>query len=111
MCKDKWNSLNSDFKKLINYHKGTRNHTCFWDLTFEEKEHFHLPCQYTWEHYELIEVFRGENNINVPLYIKDVNVEGNIYKPPKQEIEDEINEIQLQNNNHVFDFQDVIADN
>jgi hypothetical protein len=45
----------------------------------------------------LIEVFRREKNINTPLHIKDVNVKGdNIYKPPRQEIEDEINEMQSQ---------------
>jgi superoxide dismutase len=32
MCKDKWNSLNFDFKKLSYYQKGTGNHTYFWDL-------------------------------------------------------------------------------
>lgn len=34
MCKDKWNSLNSNNKKLIDYHKGIENHTYFWDLSF-----------------------------------------------------------------------------
>jgi hypothetical protein len=59
----------------------------------------------------LIKVFPGESNINVPLHIKDVNAEGdNIYKPPRQEIEDEINEMQSEINNHVFDSQSVIAD-
>jgi hypothetical protein len=79
-------------------------------LKYEKKEHFHLPCEYTWKYYELIEVFRGEKNINVPLHIKDVNVKGdNIYKPPRQEIEDEINEMQSQKKNHMFDSQDIIA--
>lgn len=27
MCKEKWNSLNFNFKKLIDYHSGIGNHT------------------------------------------------------------------------------------
>ncbi len=27
MCKEKWNALNSDYKKLTDYHKGIGNHT------------------------------------------------------------------------------------
>ncbi len=84
MCQNKWNSLNFDFKKLANYHKGMGNHTCFQDLTYEKKEYFHLPRQYTQEYYKLIEVFQGEKNINIPLHTRDVNVKGdNIYKPPR----------------------------
>ncbi len=55
-------------------------------------------------------VFWGEKN-NAPLHIKDVNVEGNnIYKPIRQEIEDDINKMQSQKNTHMFDSQDAIAD-
>jgi hypothetical protein len=25
MCKDKWNGLNSNYKKLLNYHRGAHN--------------------------------------------------------------------------------------
>ncbi len=38
MCKDKWNSLNFNYKKLAYYHKRTCNRTNFYDLMFEEKE-------------------------------------------------------------------------
>ncbi len=38
MCKDKWNAFNSNYKKFVNYHKGTRNHTSFWELYFEKKK-------------------------------------------------------------------------
>jgi hypothetical protein len=38
-------------------------------------------------------------------------VEGNnIYKPIRQEIEDDINKMQSQKNTHMFDSQDAIAD-
>ncbi len=29
MCKDKWNGLNSDYKRLSNYHKGIGHHMSF----------------------------------------------------------------------------------
>jgi hypothetical protein len=77
MCKDKWNSLNSDYKKHAIYHKGTRNHICFWDLSFDEKEKFHLPHQFNRKFYELIEEFQGENNVIAPLHVRDVKVENN----------------------------------
>jgi hypothetical protein len=40
MCKDKWNVLNFDYKKLVDCHKGTRHHASFWDLTMEEWERY-----------------------------------------------------------------------
>lgn len=82
MCKDKWNSLNSNFKKLIDYHKGTSNHTCFWDLKYQKNECYYLLHQYTRGYYEFIEVFQGEKNVNALLHTKDVNAEGDdMYKP------------------------------
>jgi hypothetical protein len=42
MCEDKWNALNSDYKKIADYHKGIRNHTSFWELSSRNKEQFHL---------------------------------------------------------------------
>jgi hypothetical protein len=34
---DKWNKLNSNYNKLYNYHKGTKNHTSFWELAKKKK--------------------------------------------------------------------------
>jgi len=31
---------------FVDYHKRTMNHTCDWDLLFEDKKMFHLPCQF-----------------------------------------------------------------
>ncbi len=75
MCKNKWNSLNSNYKKLIDYHKGIRNHTYFWDLSFNKKVNFHLPCQFNKKLQELIEAFQGEMSVTMPLHVRDVNVE------------------------------------
>jgi hypothetical protein len=68
MCKDKWNSLNFDFKKLSYYHKGTSNHTYFWEFLFADKERFHLPCQLNKKYYEAIEAFMGRRQAPL-LYI------------------------------------------
>ncbi len=38
MCKDNWNSLNFDYKNLVNFDKGTCNHISFWELSFEKKK-------------------------------------------------------------------------
>jgi hypothetical protein len=38
MCKDKWSVLNFDYKKFVNYHKGTKDHTSFLKLFSEEKK-------------------------------------------------------------------------
>jgi hypothetical protein len=29
MCNDKWNYINSDYKKIFNYHKSTKHHTSY----------------------------------------------------------------------------------
>ncbi len=90
MCKDKWNTLNSNCTKIAYYHKGTGMHTCFWDLMFKEKERFHLLCVFNREYYESIDVFQGEKVINVPIHVKDVNAKGDVvYKPFAQETQDE----------------------
>jgi hypothetical protein len=82
MCKDKWNAFNFNYEKLANYHKGTRNHTGFWELSFAEKERFHLPLHFNQECYDAIEAFQGEKAINVPFHMQDVNVKENeVYKP------------------------------
>jgi len=90
MCKDKWNVFNFDYKKLANYHKGIENHTIFLELSFEEKERFHLPFHFNQECYNAIEAFQGETVINVPFHMWNVNVKGNgVYRPLVEEIQDE----------------------
>jgi len=42
MCKDKWNGINSDFKKLSDYHKGTEHHTLYWELSTDKCDNYHL---------------------------------------------------------------------
>jgi hypothetical protein len=47
MCKNKWNTLNFDYKKITNYHKWNGIYMCFWDLILcEEKKKFHLLHQF-----------------------------------------------------------------
>jgi hypothetical protein len=52
MCKDKWNSLNIDYKKVSNYHKGIHNHICLWDVVSKEKEGYHLFRQFNQKFYD-----------------------------------------------------------
>jgi hypothetical protein len=54
-------------------------------LSFENKECFHLPCPFNKKYYEMIEAFKGEKTIIIPLRNRDVNVEGDkIYNLPAQ---------------------------
>jgi hypothetical protein len=43
MYKDKWNGLNSDYNKLLDYHKATKNHIFFWEMTTKEHDKHNLP--------------------------------------------------------------------
>jgi hypothetical protein len=43
MCKDKWNGLNSNYKRVSNFHLSIGHHTPLWDLIVEEHEKHHLP--------------------------------------------------------------------
>ncbi len=43
MCKDKWNSIHDDYKKISNYQKDTRNNTSYWDLLAKNQHQHHLP--------------------------------------------------------------------
>ncbi len=77
-------------QKLTNYHKSTRNHTNFWELSFEEKERFHLPLHFNQKCYDAIEAFQGEKVMNVPFHMQNVNVKRNgIYRPFVEKTQDE----------------------
>lgn len=54
MCKDKWNYINEDYKRILDYHKGTRHNASYWDLIIEECDRFHLPKQYNEDCYNVI---------------------------------------------------------
>lgn len=103
-AKNKRNFLNFDYKKIVNYHKGIKNHTCFWDLLFEEKEMYHLPCQFNKEIYESIESFQGNKSVIIPLHTKDINVEGDRIHglALAKETQNENDKFQLQDNTNDF---------
>jgi hypothetical protein len=42
-CKDKRNSLNSNYIRVSNFHLSIGHHTPLWDLIMEEHEKYHLP--------------------------------------------------------------------
>jgi hypothetical protein len=56
-CKDKWNGINSNYKKIVDYHKGTGHNTYFWELLIDERDNLHFPKQFNHEYYEAIYVF------------------------------------------------------
>lgn len=68
MCKDKWTGINSDFKKLSDYHKGTEHHTLYWELSTNKCDNHHLPWSFNTKYYNAIEAFQGECIINTPLH-------------------------------------------
>ncbi len=76
MCKDKWNYIHGDYKRILDYHTSIGNNTSHWDLTFKEWDIFHLPKQYNENYYNAIEAFQGEKGINVPIHVKDLQAEG-----------------------------------
>lgn len=57
MCKDKWNGLNSNYKKFADYHVGTRHHIPFWDLTIKNNNRHHFPRQFNQKFYDVIQAF------------------------------------------------------
>jgi hypothetical protein len=60
MCKDKWNGLNSYYKKLSNYHKGTNHHMLFWEMIPKECDWYHLLKQFNKEFYKATKTLQGE---------------------------------------------------
>jgi hypothetical protein len=75
MCKNKWNGLNSCYKKLSNYHKGTSHHLLFWETILKECDRYHLSRQFN-EFYKVTEAFQGEYIINFLIHVKDLQAEG-----------------------------------
>jgi hypothetical protein len=38
MCKGKWNFLNDNYKKILDYHEGTSHNPSYWEMNLKEKE-------------------------------------------------------------------------
>ncbi len=38
MCKDKWDELNLNYKKILDYSKCTNHHISFWDIIVYERD-------------------------------------------------------------------------
>jgi hypothetical protein len=45
-CKNKWNCVNDDYKKIHDYHKSTINNVSYQDLTLGKWHKVHLPRQF-----------------------------------------------------------------
>jgi hypothetical protein len=76
MCKDKWNYINCEYKRIVDYHKGTGNNTSYLDLSLEKCNKFHLLKLFNGNYYNVIEVFQGERNIHVVMHVKDLLAKG-----------------------------------
>jgi hypothetical protein len=57
MCKDKWNKINSNYKKFFYYHKGNRHHASFWELTANELNMYHYLDPSIKKYYDAIKAF------------------------------------------------------
>ncbi len=73
MCKDKWNQLNFNYKKLSNYHQGIGHHTSFQELFKQECDQCHLPWAFSRKAYE---AFQGECIINAHVHVRDLQAKG-----------------------------------
>jgi hypothetical protein len=71
MCKDKWNGLSYDYKKLLDYHKGIGHHNYFLDLFTKERNQQQLLRAFNKECYETIETFQGGRIINALVHVRD----------------------------------------
>lgn len=56
-CKDKWNGLHLNYKKITDYNKGIDHNIFYWELVVDECDKFHLPSQINCEFYEAIGMF------------------------------------------------------
>jgi hypothetical protein len=57
MCKNKWNDLNFDYKKITYYQKGTGHINSLWELNNNEQDKHHLLNQFNQKYYGTIEAF------------------------------------------------------
>jgi hypothetical protein len=83
MCKDKWNGLNYDYKKLLDYHKGIGHHNSFLDLFTKERNQQRLLRAFNKECYETIETFQGECIINALIHVQDLQAKGDANYVPQ----------------------------
>ncbi len=72
MCKDKWNGLNFDYKKIFDYHVKTNNHTIFYDLTIKEHNYHQLSKFFNQKLYYAIQAFQGDMMINAIGHVRDI---------------------------------------
>jgi hypothetical protein len=82
MSKNKWNGLNSNYKKVADYHVKINHHTPFWDFTIKNNNHHHFPRPFNQEFYNSIQAFQGERLINAPRHMEDIHIKRNTFYMP-----------------------------
>ncbi len=75
-CKDKYNDLHLNYKKYIDYHKGTSHDTSYQELVVDECDKLHLPRQFNYGFYKVIYGFQGERSVNKLIHVRDLQVYG-----------------------------------
>lgn len=79
----KTSGLNSNYKKVLDYHTLTNHHTPLWDFTIKNNNHHHFPKQFNWEFYNVILAFQGEKLINAPRHVRNIHAKKyTLYMPP-----------------------------
>lgn len=78
MCKDKWNKINSNYKKFFYYHKGNRHHASFWELTANELDMYHYLDPSIKNIMMQSKHFRGGVHVNTPMHMKNLQIEGDV---------------------------------
>jgi hypothetical protein len=74
MCKDEWNFLNDNYKRILDYYEGTSHNTSYWEMNLKEKEKdkFHPLRQSNEECYNVIGAFQRQRNVNTPMHVWDL---------------------------------------
>jgi len=75
MDKDKWNALNFNFKKIVDYCKGIGHNTSFWDLIIYRWQNYICHDNSTKSITKLFEIFQGKWNMNAPFHARDLQME------------------------------------
>jgi len=90
MWKDKWNNLNSNYKKTSNYHMEINHaiHYGIWQLKDATTAIFQIK-QFNKELYDVTQAFQKEMMMNALRHMKNLHAKGDIviYMPPNAKLD------------------------
>jgi hypothetical protein len=70
-CMTKWNALYGEFKKIKDYHSGSRQNVSYFALTVEERDEYSLPRNFIDSHFEQMHDFLQECPAVQPPHCRD----------------------------------------